>query len=319
MRIAVTGASGFVGGCIARFLVRRGHDIVALGRRPDSELRHPFAAYVQWDLRSGPIALRNIDGVVHCAAHVGQWGPERLYRAVNVDGTRSVLETFRRVARFVHISTASVYATDQPRVKVREEARIGEPLLTAYARTKAEAERILNDSGRAVVILRPHAVYGPGDATLLPRVLAARCFGVFPLPGDGRNRISVTSVFNLALAVQLALESDLPSGVFNIADEEEPTIDDMLRTMLRRHGVADRLLHVPHWAARSLAAVNESVRRVAHISSEPTLTRYAVAHLSDSFTLDLTRARTQLGYAPQWTFRDAPLSSAAADLATSPS
>jgi len=257
--------------------------------------------------------------VVHCAALVGQWGPEGHYRAVNVDGTRSVLETFRHAARFVHVSSASVYATDQPRVKVREEARIGEPLLTAYARTKAEAERILNDSGRAVVILRPHAVYGPGDATLLPRVLAARRFGLFPLPGNGRNRTSVTFVFNLALAVQLALESDVLSGVFNIADEEEPTMDDMLRTMLRRHGVGDGLLHVPHWAARLLATVNEDVWRVAHISSEPKLTRYAVAHLSESFTLDLTSARIQLGYAPRWTFRDAPLGSDAADLATTPS
>jgi nucleoside-diphosphate-sugar epimerase len=150
-------------------------------------------------------------------------------------------------------------------------------------------------------------VYGPGDATLLPRVLAARRFGWFPLPGDGRNRISVTYVFNLALAVQLALESALPSGVFNIADDEEPTIDDMLRTMLRRHGVGDRLLHVPCWAARSLAAVNESAWRLARISSEPRLTRYAVAHLSESFTLDLTRARLQFGYAPRWSFRDAPL------------
>ena len=307
MRVAITGASGFVGGCVARFLVGCGHDVVAIGRRPPSELRNPFATYVQWDLRSGPIALHDIDGVVHCAAHVGQWGPERLYRTVNVDGTRSVLETFRRAARFVHISSASVYASDQPRVKVREDARIGEPLLTAYARTKAEAERILNDSGRAVVILRPHAVYGPGDTTLLPRVLAARRFGRFPLPGNGRNRISVTSVFNLAVAVRLALEGDLASGVFNIADEEEPTIDDMLRSTLRRHGVGDRLLHVPRWAARLLATVNEGVRRVAHSSSEPRLTRYAVAHLSESFTLDLTRARVQLGYAPRWTFRDAPL------------
>ena len=307
MRVAVTGASGFVGDCVARFLMRRGHDVVALGRRPPSRLRAPFTAYVQWDLRSGPIDMPGFDGVVHCAAHVGQWGPERDYRAVNVDGTKSVLETFRHTPRFVHISSASVYSTDQPHLNMTEESRVGEPLLTPYARTKAEAERLLTASGRDVVILRPHAVYGPGDATLLPRVLAARRFGWFPLPGDGRNRISVTFVSNLALAVQLVLESAIPSGVFNIADDEEPTIDDMLRTMLRRHGVGDQLLHVPRWAAQSLAVVSESAWRMARISREPILTRYAVAHLAESFTLDVTRARTRLGYAPQWNFRDAPL------------
>jgi len=308
MRVAITGASGFVGSCVATCLVRRGHDVVGFGRRPRSGLAAPFRSYKQWDISAGPIAIDHFDGVVHCAAQVGQWGPRSVYESVNVGGTRSVLETFQRTPRFVHISTASVYALDQSTVKIPEDARVGEPLLTDYARTKAEAEQILAASGRPVIILRPHVVYGPGDATLLPRVLAARRFGRFPLPGNGRNRISVSSVFNLALAVELALESVDPSGVFNVADEEEPTIEEMLRTTLRRHGVGDRLLHIPHWAARTLAAVNEGVWRAARISSEPTLTRYAVAHLAESFTLDVACARARLGYSPPWTFRDAPLS-----------
>jgi nucleoside-diphosphate-sugar epimerase len=306
VRVAVTGASGFIGGCIADLLMRRGHDVVGFGRRPASELRAPMPEYVRWNLRSGPIAVRNIEAVVHCAAHVGQWGPERDYRAVNVEGTRTVLETFRDTTRFVHLSTASVYATNQSRVNVPESARIGEPLFTAYARTKAEAEHVLATSGRSVVILRPHVVYGPGDTTLLPRVLGARRFNWFPLPGDGLNRISVTSVFNLALAVQLVLEGTNRSGVFNIADNDDPTIEAVLRTTLRQHGVSDRIVHVPHWAAWWLATMNEGARRLASISSEPHLTRYAVDHLARSFTLDLTRARTQLGYTPRWNYRNAP-------------
>jgi nucleoside-diphosphate-sugar epimerase len=245
--------------------------------------------------------------VVHCAAHVGQWGPEHDYRAVNVDGARCVLNTFRHATRFVHISTASVYATDQPRVRVCEEARIGGPLLTAYSRTKADAERLLTASGRALLILRPHVVYGPGDTTLWPRVLAARRGGWLPLPGDGLNRISVTSVFNLAHAVQLALEGPVASGVFNIADDEEPTVNDLVRTMLQRHGVGDRLLHLPHSMARALAAMSEGAWRLARRSTEPMLTRYAVANLAEPLTLDVSRARTQLGYAPRWNFRNAPL------------
>ena len=119
----------------------------------------------------------------------------------------------------------------------------------------------------------------------------------------------MTYVHNLSLAVELALESAVPSGVFNIADGVDPSTDDMLRTMLHRCGVSDRILHVPYWAARMLAAANESVWRLAGFSSEPSITRYAVAHLAESFTLDLTRARAELGYAPRWSFRDAPLDS----------
>ena len=156
------------------------------------------------------------------------------------------------------------------------------------------------------MILRPHAVYGPGDTTLLPRVLAARRLGAFPLPGDGRNRISVTCVFNLAQAVQLALEGACSSGASTTSPtRKSPPSTICCGPCCAATGIADRLLHVPHWAARSLAAVNETVWRLARISGEPSLTRYAVAHLAEPFTLDLTRARTLLGYAPRWTFRDA--------------
>lgn len=308
MRVAVTGASGFVGGYIARVLAESGHDVVALGRRRDSELRGSFASYVQWDICGGrPIAMPEVDAVVHCAARVGQWGPEREYRSVNVDGTRRVLETFHRAARFVHMSSASVYAIRQSQTRLREEARIGEPLLTAYARSKVDAERVVAASGRAHVILRPHAVYGPGDTTLLPRVLAARRYGWFPLPGDGQKRISVTYVGNLAHAVQCALDAEIASGAFNVADDEEPTVDDLLRTILRRHGVGDRLLHVPYVVARVAAVASEGAWRLGRWSGEPRLTRYAVTNLADPVTLDLSRTRAELGYAPRWNFRDAPL------------
>ncbi len=109
------------------------------------------------------------------------------------------------------------------------------------------------------------------------------------------------------------LERTKPVLYRNVCDETGAVRDEMLRTMLRRHGIADRLLHLPHWAARSLAAANESAWRLARISCEPMLTRYAVAHLAESFTLDVTRARAQLDYAPRWNFRDAPLGPAGVD------
>ncbi len=307
MRIAVTGASGFMGGCLARRLADRGHTVFAYGRRPVAALAQPLPHYEQWDICAGPTKASEVEAVVHCAARVGDWGSDADYRRVNVQGTRAVLKTFARSDRFVHVSSASVYSGDRPNRQLTEDASVGSGLHTAYARTKAEAERVVLASGRPAVILRPHIVYGPGDTTLLPRVLAARRFGWLAVPGNGRNRISVTHVFNFTHAVERALESTVTHGIFNVADREDASVDELLRTLLPRSGIALRLFYVPRPIAWAAATVSERAWRLAGKSQAPRLARYLVAKLADEHTLDLTRAYNLLGYAPRHTFRDGPL------------
>ncbi|HEX5632132.1 MAG TPA: NAD(P)-dependent oxidoreductase, partial [Gemmatimonadales bacterium] len=301
MRVAVTGASGFIGGTIARTLEARGMTVFAFGRRPESALTAPLPRYAAWDVAAGPREGPEVDAVVHCAAHVGQWGDERTYHAVNVTGTAHVLATFPRARRVVYVSTASVYAADAPGVQLTEAARTGGPSLTPYARTKAEGERLVAGAETPAVILRPHIVYGPGDATLWPRVVAARRLGWLLVPGDGRNRLSVTHVSNLAHAVALALRDDAPPGVYNVSDGEDPSVDELLRTMLRRHELPVRVAYLPRAAAWPLASAAERIARAIGRRHEPVLTRYVVAHLADECTLDITRARRLLGYSPSAT------------------
>jgi len=306
MRVAVTGASGFVGGHVARALAAMGHEVLSYGRRDVAELREPLPNYASWDVTAGPIAAVDVDAVIHSAAHVGDWGRYSTFYAANVDGTRAVLESFPRAARVVHISSSSVYSDGVHKVMVREDASTGDCRYSHYGRTKALAEKVVLERRPDAVVLRPHIVYGPGDTTLLPRVLAARRFGRLPIPGDGRNRVSVTHVDNLVSAVTRALVS-VPIGVFNVADAETATVDELLRTVLSRAGVATKIVHVPRAIAWQIAAALERIWPNREGRSGPMLTRYAVMHLSDDHTLDITRARTLLGYAPTWTFRDGPL------------
>ena len=307
MRVAVTGASGFIGGVIARDLASRGHEVIACGRRPASALRTPLAGYIAWDVRNGPVVLGRVDAVVHCAARVGQWGRFPDYHRTNVQGLHAVLDSFPHPARFVHISSSSVYAHHQGDHALTEDAVTGEPLFTEYARSKVAAEQLLRSCGRPVIILRPHAVYGPGDTTLLPRLLRARRFGRLPVPGDGQRHISVTYVSNLAHAVTLALESDRDDGIYNVADEVVPTLDELLVTLLPRLGIRLRLVHVPVSVAEWLATATEAIWKMFAIATEPRVTRYAVANLAAPLTLDLTRIRECLGYRARWNFRDAPM------------
>ncbi|WP_326587330.1 NAD-dependent epimerase/dehydratase family protein [Streptomyces sp. NBC_01294] len=288
--IAVTGASGFCGGHVARAAAAAGTPVVCLGRRPGPVGTHRF-----WDAARGGPDLTGVDLVVHCAAAVGDPAPgspaEARMHAVNVDGTERLLRAAggRPV---VWVSSASVYDPRPDRRLVGEEhPRTGQ--LNAYGRTKAAGEALALAAG--AVVLRPRAVYGPGDTTLLPRLLSRVRAGTLLLPGPDVP-LSLTAVENLAEAC-LAAPAWAP-GAYNIADAEPYARDAAVRAVLRAHGVRARIRHLPLPVARTAARIAEALAR-----AEPALSRYAVDQLAHPVVLDLTRARSR-GWTPRRTLAD---------------
>lgn len=273
MRVAVTGAAGFVGGAITAHLREHGHDVTPLTRR-------------EWDITAGPFDLR-VDAVVHCAALADDTAPLGRAMLVNRIGTRNVVASAAG-ARIVHVSTSSVYDAFVPSVEVREGAPLPTRYLSSYSESKAAAEGELPTDA---VVLRPHAVYGPGDTTLLPRVLAGIRGSRLVLPEGARVRHTLTHVDNLAAAAALALTG--PAGVYNVGDDTDVLLSAVLAEFLVRRGRPDVTLHsIPYRAAFAAAAVAERLQR------RPRLTRYAVSQLGLERTLDLTRARELLEYEP---------------------
>ncbi len=297
MRVAVTGASGFVGGAVATTLVERGHDVTGFGRRPDG-WSNPEARYESWDLTAGP-RPSNVDAVVHCAALADDWATRGDAMRANQVGTRNVVASFPD-ARIVHISTSSVYDAFTPSVRVAETTELPRRFLSNYSESKAAAE--LETEGYDCVILRPHAVYGPGDTTLLPRILAAVRGGRLVLPEGAEVRHTLTHIDNLVDAVELALVG--PTGIYNVGDDSDVLLAAVLREFLARRGRPDvAIASIPYAAAFTAAAALERLHLVTR-AGRPRITRYAVSQLGLERTFDLSAARDKLRYRPRPTSLD---------------
>lgn len=292
MRVAVTGASGFIGGAVATALAERGHEVTGLGRRAGG-WSHASAVYEQWDVTTGTHRAE-FDAVVHCAALADDWAPLADAMRTNQLGTRNVVASFPQ-ARIVHLSTSSVYDAFTPSVQVREDAAPVTHFLSTYSESKSAAEAEL--AGSDAVVLRPHAVYGPGDTTLLPRILAGIRGGRLVFPEGAEVSHTLTSIANLVDAVVLSLTG--PAGVYNIGDDTDVLLSAVIREFLAKRGRSDvALVGIPYRAAFTAAAALERLHIVTR-TGRPRITRYAVSQLGLERTLDLTAARDMLRYDPR--------------------
>jgi nucleoside-diphosphate-sugar epimerase len=305
MLIAVTGATGFVGGHVVDRLLEDGHEVIGYGRRAEPRLEpHPRLDYRRWDITTGPIE-GDAEAVVHCAGSVTEWGSDEAFNVTNVLGTQNVLASFQHVGVFVHISTASVYNLSTRKVSLKEESPLATHFLNGYSRSKVAAEKLVAKAPVNSVVLRPHIVYGPGDTKILPRLLSMRRLGALVVPGDGHARLSVTHVQNLAGAVALAIERQAGHEVFNVADSLTATVDELLTSLQLAFGKRPRIWHVPAAPAWQVAAAVERLHRSVLVSRAPLLTRYLVAQLAFDFTLDIRRAVDVLGYRPSMSYPNA--------------
>lgn len=304
--VAVTGASGFVGGAVARGLLAAGHEVIAFGRRAADRVAEDLRPhYRTWDIEHGPLEdAPPVDAVVHCAGAVDDWGTIAPFRRANVDGTRHVLETWPD-ARFVHVSSASVYDPLADHALVREadappadaELIARTKWLNAYGRTKREAEHVVATlAPDRSIMLRPHAVYGPGDTQLLPRLLRRRRFGRLIAAGGPDVRLSITHIDNFVHATLLAVESDV-LGPVNVSDTAVLTLGEILTTVLRTLGHPERVLYLPTRAIWAFANIAEATHLYGRLP-KPVVTRFQLSHICHDFVFDLTRARDDLGYRP---------------------
>ena len=228
--VAVTGASGFIGGALCRALAGRGWEVRALVRVPERFAAPAGVRAVRCDLPDtiDEAALAGAAAVVHCAYATRETDLDRARRA-NEDGTRALLERSRHagVPRMVFVSTVAA-AADAP---------------SYYARSKHALEQLFDPARDAIV--RPGLVVGAGGHGLFQQLLDnMRRLRVVPLFGGGRQPLQTVHVDDLCEGITRVLERDL-TGAFNIAEPEPPTLGDFLRTMAARLGIRCAFVSLP--------------------------------------------------------------------------
>lgn len=308
-RILVTGASGFIGSHVARHLHARGHQVLAHGR---DLARLQVLSAAGLDIRPGDLCaarlLPLVDGaevVIHCAALSSPWGPRERFMAANVDATQRLLDASRQagVRRFVHFSSPSIYFRLADQWNTPEAFDPPRRWINAYAESKWLGEQCVRQAaaaGLSSVVLRPRAVFGAGDQAIFPRILALAQRGWFPLIGDGAARIDVTCVGNVVAAVEACLHPGAPTDgrAFNITNAEPMTVQALLEQLFTALDLKVRMIPLPRPLAVALGSLAEIVANARPGRPEPRISRYGVGVLGYSQTLDISAARTQLGYVP---------------------
>ncbi len=254
MRILVTGAGGFIGGVACATLRERGHDVLALVRRPGSapDGTTPVLADLT-DAAGLRTAIQHAgpEAVLHCAAETGaQRDPAKL-AAANVDGLNHLISACATLEPAPKIVFTSTVVTGDPRGALLTEER-PLPVQTDYGRSKQEGERLLLGSRLPVVIVRPCHVYGPGGWFATEMVPRLRQPGRFAIIGKGENDWDVVHVDDVASACALALERGAPGEVYHCADDVPTTYAQFMERTAEALGVG-RPRHLPVWLARRVA------------------------------------------------------------------
>lgn len=201
----------------------------------------------------------------------------------------------------IHVSTEAAVMAGQPLVNVNEQAPLRPDSRSPYCATKAVAEReVLQASGEGMetVVVRPRLIWGPGDTTLLPALLRSIHNGRFWWVGQGRHRTSTTHVENVVEGLMLAALVGRAGRAYFITDGDPVVFRDFIERLVATEGVEAPDRSIPPRLARAMAATAEGLWSILPLKGAPPLTRTAVWLSSLELTIDISRARAELGYHP---------------------
>ena len=307
VRCLVTGGTGFTGSHLVRRLLERGHEVSVVDNSKGlfwDELEQLGARISLGSVTDKTMMDRSVAGnevVFHVAAAFrGVDLPHKVYWEVNVEGTRNLLEASLRqgVKRFIYCSTEGVHGHIK-NPPADESAPIAPK--DYYQYTKWEGEKVVQEyvqKGLPSVILRPTAIYGPGDPERFLMIYRRVKTGIFPMFGTGRITYHPLYIDNLSDAFELAMEKEGVLGqAYLIADEDFIAIEDLVKAVAGVMGREVKIPHLPFWPLFLASFLCEVVCKPLRIT--PPIFRRRADWYRQNRAFTIEKARRELGYNPK--------------------
>jgi nucleoside-diphosphate-sugar epimerase len=313
MTSLVTGATGLLGSHVVEVLRQRQETVRAMVREgePVDALLAAGADVVRGDMQdqqSLARAIEGVDRVFHCAARTGVWGPTREFQLTNVRGLRWLVDAAMSagVRRLVHVSSVTAHGVDLRGSGDEDSPLRGGP--DPYSRSKASGERMLQrlvqQNGAPVAIVRPGLLYGPRDTNSFGRFTAMIEAGRMVTIGAGTNHLPLLYAADAAAGVVLAGFEPVPPGRAFVLVGEPVTQSEYLGAIADVLGVPHPSRHIPYRPALALGALAEAGGHVLRLRQPPPITRFGLQALGGENLFRATRARTELGWQARTTLAD---------------
>jgi nucleoside-diphosphate-sugar epimerase len=311
-RALVTGGGGFVGLAIVRQLAAMGVKTTVVGRHRYPAAEEAGALCLVGDIRDRKFLLqagRGHDTVFHVAAKAGIWGSRESYYSVNVQGTENVIDTCMAngIRTLVHTSTPSV-VFDGIDLQGRDETLpYSLNPLCYYAESKILAEKkILAASSETLqtTSIRPHLIWGPGDTQIIPRLMQRGRQKKLRIVGDGRNRVDISYIDNVAdahilAAINLETVGTAAGQAFFISQGEPVVLWDWINELFCRVAIPPVRKQVSFNAAYRVGRLMEWIYNLLRLQDEPQMTRFLAEQLAMSHWFSIAKAERIFSYSPK--------------------
>lgn len=321
MKIAVTGANGFLGSHIVRYLVRKGYHVYALVRPGSSTkfIKKSKAEIIETNYFGDDQHLlsifQQVDFIVHNAALAKDWGKKKSdFIQTNVTLVKHIYDLADKsgVKNIVHISSTAVIGEEDCTTPKSEDSVYNPEILFLFERvfpsemnyyrvTKMEGERwaikYAEDRNLNLTVFRPAWIFGPREFHAGPYEYCKTVKSKVPfLPGTKKNLFHVVYVEDVARAVYMAIEKRLPNiNIFNIGSAKVPTMHEFYDCFCKHLGVR-KPINIPQFVLYPFVFVLELIYAVLKASNPPLLTRARLYMLYASNVYKTDKAKSILGF-----------------------
>ncbi|MEG3753556.1 2-alkyl-3-oxoalkanoate reductase [Psychromonas arctica] len=308
--VFVTGAGGFLGTALCRFLRAADINVIGFARGDYPHLNELGVTLIKGDLQDKQAvfdAMQGCDMVFHVASKAGVWGDKDSYFKPNVIGTENIIAAchHHNINKFIYTSTPSVTFAGEDEDYIDESQPYAKQFLNFYGLSKAVAEqKVLEANGTALktVALRPHLIWGPGDPHLVPRVIERATAGKLKLVGKKDKLVDTTYIDNavyahLMAAVTLNEDNSACAGkAYFISNDQPILMADMLNKILAVADLKKVTARVPSGLAYFVGTILEWWYLKTGKQEEPIMTRFVAKQLSTSHYFNLNAAKQDFNY-----------------------